>query len=115
MATPQRADFSDSSNLDRRLDQIGWGVFLIMIGAIWLIPSVPQGMWLIGTGVLLLGLNAVRYMRGVSWHRTWTALGLLAFLAGVGELTGIKLPLFAISLVMVGLSLVLRSLMPQSA
>jgi len=44
--------------LDKRLDALGWGLFLIMIGGLWLAPEgwVPEGTWLIGTGIIILGL-----------------------------------------------------------
>jgi hypothetical protein len=46
--------------LDRRLEGIGWALFLIMIGGLGLVPSVPQGTWLVGTGLIMLGLNVAR-------------------------------------------------------
>jgi hypothetical protein len=111
----QTMDFSSPRDATKRLDQIGWGIFLIMIGAIWLVPAVPQGIWLIGTGALLLLLNAIRFRSGIHWSRVSTALGVLALTAGLGDLTGIKLPLFAICLIIVGASLVLQSLVSQKA
>jgi hypothetical protein len=44
----QKAEFADTdlANMAKRLDQIGWGIFLVMIGVIWLVPGVPQGTWL---------------------------------------------------------------------
>lgn len=37
-------------------------MFLILTAVVWLFPEtrVPPGTWLVGTGLLLLGLNAVR-------------------------------------------------------
>ena len=42
--------------LNWRLEAIGWGLFLIIIGALWLIPEqrVPEGAWLIAAGVIML-------------------------------------------------------------
>ena len=111
----QSADFSTPSDTGRRLDQIGWGIFLIMIGAIWLVPNVPQGTWLIGTGALLLALNVLRYSIGLHWSGVTTVLGVVALAAGVGELTGIRLPLFPICLILVGIGLVLKPLIAEEA
>ncbi len=38
-----------------------------MIGGLWLAPSqlVPEGTWLIGTGLIMLGLTAARQMDGI--------------------------------------------------
>ena len=48
----QKVEFADAADTAKRLDQIGWGIFLVMIGTIWLVPAVPPGTWLIGTGIL---------------------------------------------------------------
>lgn len=115
MTTPERVDFSDERSPSVRLDEIGWGIFLIMIGTIWLVPSVPQGTWLIGTGILLLALNVIRYaterhVRGFS-----ATLGVLALAAGLSELLGIRLPLFAICLVVIGAWMVVKPFVSQEA
>jgi hypothetical protein len=110
MHATQHVDFSDVQLRLRRLDEIGWGIFLIMIGTIMLVPSVPQGTWLIGTGVLLLLLNAIRYRTQAGWSGFSTVLGVLALVAGLSELIGIKLPLFAICLVVLGVSMVIKPL-----
>ena len=107
--TTQPLDLS-SPDTAKRLDQVGWGIFLMMIGVIWIVPGVPQGTWLIGTGALLLVLNAIRIMSGLAWSGVWTTLGLLALIAGVGELTGVRVPLFPICLIALGAALVLKPL-----
>jgi len=109
----QRIGFFNTPDAATRLDQVGWGIFLIMIGTIWLVPSVPQGTWLIGTGALLILLNAIRFKTGIHWSGVSTALGVLALAAGLGGLTGINLPLFPICLVIIGAGLVLKPLIFQ--
>jgi len=54
-------------HLNKRLEAIAWGLFLIMIGGLWLLPdeTVPEGTWLLGVGVIMLGLNGVRNMYGI--------------------------------------------------
>ena len=106
---------SERSDRATRLDQVGWGIFLVMVGTIWLLPAVPQGTLLLATGALLLLLNVVRFAMGLRLSGIATALGILAMAAGVGEFTGIKLPLFPICLVIVGLSLIARPLVSQRA
>jgi hypothetical protein len=70
--------------LDRRLEGIGWALFLIMIGGIGLVPSVPPGTWLVGTGLIMLGLNLARYLSGLRMSNFTVVLGVLALLLGVG-------------------------------
>ncbi len=113
--TTQHVDFTDTSDTARRLDQVGWGIFLLMMGILWLVPAVPQGTWLIGTGILLLVLNAIRSRLGIHWSGVSLALGVLALAAGLADFTGITLPLFPICLMLVGLSLILKPLMSQRA
>jgi hypothetical protein len=97
--------------LNKRLEDIGWGLFLIMIGCIWLVPQerVPEGTWLVGTGLLLLALNAVRYLNDIAMSGFTNVLGVLALAAGVGDLLGLRLPLFAICLIIFGASILLKA------
>lgn len=111
----QKADFSETTDTGARLDQIGWGIFLVMIGTIWLVPGVPQGTWLIGTGILLLLLNGIRSRLGVQWSGISVALGTLALIAGLGHYTGINVPLFPVCLVVIGLALIVKPLVSQRA
>lgn len=105
------------TSFGRRLDGVGWGLFLLMTGILWLLPGdrVPPGAWLIGTGALLLGLNAVRYLKGLAISVLTVALGVLALAGGLADLGGVKLPLLAISLVAVGAVVLFRALRESRA
>ncbi len=109
----QQVEFADPGNTAKRLDQIGWGIFLVMIGTIWLVPAVPPGTWLIGTGILLLALNAIRSRLGIPWSAFWVAVGVIALASGLGDFVGVKLPLFPICLVIIGAALILMPLVSQ--
>jgi hypothetical protein len=100
------------SGLAERLDDIGWGLFLLLTGIIWLFPEaqVPPGTWLIGTGLLLLGLNALRLIIKAPVSRFTLLLGGLALVAGFSAFWGVQLPLAAICLILVGLGLLARHL-----
>ncbi len=92
-----------------RLDNIGWGVFLLMTGVLWLMSSaLPSGTWLVGTGILLLALNAVRYLKGMTLSLFTLVLGILALAGGLADLANMRLPLFALALVAFGLLLLVR-------
>jgi hypothetical protein len=103
--------------LSRRLEGIGWGVLLITIGAIWLLPAkpVPQGSWLVAVGLIMLGLNAVRHVKALRMSAFSLAVGILALLAGLGELYGSNLPLFLIALIGVGACLPLKRLFEKDS
>jgi len=81
-----------------------------MLGCTGLVPEamVPQGVWSVGVGVILLGLNAARYANGIRMSGFTVVLGLLAVLTGIAEFFGADLPIFAILLIIVGASMLLR-------
>lgn len=102
-----------TQSLEKRLDDIGWGIFLIMVGILWAAPGnwVPQGTWLIGTGALLLALNLARRWNGIALNPFTTVLGILALFAGFGDFLGVAFPLFAVCLILIGASIIIRPLM----
>ena len=104
-----------NNELNKRLEAIGWGLFLIMLGGIWLVPDerVPQGIWLIGAGLIMLGINGVRYLNGIKMSGFTSVLSILALAAGLSGLFGVKLPLFAILLVLIGASIILKPLIEK--
>ena len=108
-------DQGTRESLGSRLDSIGWGLLLIMTGAIWLVPeeSVPRGTWLIGTGVLLLALNWIRRVKGIGVSAFTTFLGAVALAAGLGDYLGVQLPLLALCFIVIGASIIVRPLLPR--
>ena len=118
MATHHNQFFNDSTltkvALNKRLEDSAWGFFLLLIGTLLLLPSAlaPQGAWLIGAGLIMLLLNGVRYVNDISASRFTVILGLVAILVGLASFLGLKPPLFAIFLALIGLSIIVRSLLP---
>ena len=80
----------EKAALNKRLETIGWGLFLIMLGGFALVPdeTIPKGAWSIGVGLIMLGLNAARYFYHIRMSGFTTVLGLLALLGGIVELFG---------------------------
>ncbi|HEX8968886.1 MAG TPA: hypothetical protein VF937_13450, partial [Chloroflexota bacterium] len=87
-------DRTHQSTLDHQFERISWALFLIMIGGLALVPGVPGGTWLIGTGLIMLGLNAARYMNGIRMSNFTIVVGILALGVGVAEFIGTSLPVF---------------------
>ncbi len=104
---------SPDSDKGRRIDEWAWAAFLIMTGALLLFPAerTPDGTWLMGTGLVLLGLNVVRYVRGVTVSRFTSVLGALALAAGLAELAGIDFPLAGVLLIGLGVGIVAKPLL----
>lgn len=113
----QTSGSRDADAFDRRLDAIGWGLFLIMLGVLWLMPRdrLPEGSWLVGTGLILLGLSAARYIRGVPLRGFTVLLGTLALLVGLSDVLGAKVPFAPIALIMVGAGMLLKPLFAGKA
>ena len=98
-----------TSSLDHRLETVGWALFLIMIGALVLWESSPEGLWLVGTGIIMLGLNAARYLYGIAVSTFTIGLGALAILLGGADLVGVDLPVFPILLILIGVQILFRA------
>ncbi len=91
--------------LDRMIESMGWALFLIWSGALWIAPdeTVPEGLWLIGTGLIILGSMGIRYLYGIKVNGFWTILGFLALGFGISEFFDLNLPVFPVLLIIVGL------------
>ena len=115
------ASIGDSPNhrasLDRSLHDIGWGLLLTLTGAVWLVPAekIPQGFWLFGVAAILLGINAVRYFSHIGINGFSTFLGVIALIGALGQFWRADLPLFAICLIVIGVSLVAKRLFTGTA
>ena len=101
--------------LDQRLDAIGWGLFLIMIGGLWLAPEgmVPEGTWLIGTGVIILGLMCIRYLNGINVNAFWLIVGVIALAFGISDVFGLDVPVLPILLIIIGVHILLKPLLKK--
>ena len=108
--TPE--DTSDGRGLGVRLDEIGWALFLIMTGALWLTPGgwAPQGSWLAGLGLILLGLNGARRFCHLRVSPGGIAAGIAALVAGVGQILGGAGLFIPVLLVALGIVLAQRTI-----
>ena len=104
-------DQSGNRRHGQRLDEIAMALVLIMTGGLWLAPKAmfPEGTWLAGLGLILLGLNAVRRILGIRVSGFGIVVGFIALVAGVGHIIGKELPLVPILLIVLGVGLVIRA------
>lgn len=98
--------------LNIRLEEIGWALFLIMIGALWLMPAelIPSHAWLIGAGLIMLGVNFTRFFAGIKMSGFTVFLGIVALVAGVSGFFAVELPIFPALFIVLGFSLLMRAL-----
>ncbi len=106
-----KSEDAQKEDLGRQLDTIGWGLFLLMLGGLWLVPKewgVPEGTWLIGAGLIVLGLSGVRYLNGLKVSGFWLFLGALGLGTGLASVLGLDLPVFPVLLVIAGAAILLK-------
>ena len=92
--------FWQKNALDVRLVSTGWALFLIWIGGLWLVPNerLPEDTWLIGMGLIMLGINGIRYLNGIKMSGFTVVLGSLALVSGMAGVFGMDLPFFAMKI-----------------
>jgi uncharacterized membrane protein len=72
---------------------------------------VPRGTWLLGTGVIILGITWIRHINNIMINKFWVVIGIIALAAGLSNFLGIKLPLFPILLIIIGFSIIVKPMM----
>lgn len=110
-------EHSQKAEMDELLEGLGWGVLLVVIGTIWLMPAriVPPGTWPIAAGLIILGLNAVRYLKGIRMRGFSVAVGMVALFAGVQSLFDLDLPLFPVALIVTGVWMLVKRLVANGS
>jgi hypothetical protein len=100
----------EKAALNKRLEAIGWGLFLVMLGGFILVPDelVAEGLWSIGVGAIMLGLNGARYYFGIKMSGFTTLLGILALLGGIAQLLWVQDIGGALLLIILGAYLLLK-------
>lgn len=95
--------------LNKRLEGIAWGAFLIMLGGFMFVKeeTIKGGWWSIGVGLIFLGLNATRYFNGLRMSGFTTFLGIISIIGGVLGLIGIDVN-GAVLLIVLGGYLILK-------
>jgi hypothetical protein len=106
-----------TASLDQRLAVLFWALLCLLVGGISLfgVEKVPGGTWLIGLGVILLSLNAVRFVKRIPVRVIPTVLGVVALAAGLAELTGATFPVIPLTLIAIGASMIVELLTARQA
>ncbi len=100
--------------INRNYGQLAWGAIFIWWGITELFNFLPNGTGALGFGLILIGLNAARFLNGVPTSGFSTTLGILALVLGVLELAGFfltlpfEIPVFAVLLIVLGMIVLVR-------
>jgi len=108
--------------LNPNFQTIAWGLLAILWGVTVLFDFLPGGIGIVGTGLILIGLNAARLLNGIPAKSGTTILGILALVWGglelarpilrrLSEFTDWDWAIFAILLVALGTILLVRELL----
>ncbi len=99
---------NNTQTLNRNFEAIAWGALFIWWGVTELVNGLPNGIGIIGVGLILLGVNVLRALNGIRINGFSTTIGILALVWGGLELAGavlslpFELPIFAILLIVLG-------------
>jgi hypothetical protein len=98
------------SALNKRLEATAWGLFLIMLGGFLLVPHtiIAKGVWSIGVGMIMLGLNVARYFNKIKMSGFTTFLGVVSLISGVLEILGLNDFEGALLLIILGSYLIVK-------
>ncbi len=103
-------DDTTRAAISDRADTIGWGLLFVAIGAVSLMPAMPDGAWLIAAGIVLLGASAVRAGMGLGAYGTTIVVGVVALSAGIFTVAGLTTEVGPLVLIVLGLALVVGAL-----
>jgi hypothetical protein len=94
-----------------KLETLALSAFFILWGITEMFKFLPEGIGTVGIGVILVGLNLVRYWTHKPVSRFTTLVGVLALVLGAYELARpylhlqFDLPVFAMLLMVIGVML----------
>ena len=94
-------EHQDRSNV---FDVVGWALFCIWVGVAWLM-ELSLGWGIIGTGMLLIGLQAARGLLHAKVDIFWIIVAMALVIGGFWELWDVAIPLAPVILIGLGIGL----------
>lgn len=109
-AQPEAIKDPQKAALNKRLESVAWGCFLILLGGFMFVPDKfsTRGWWSIGVGLIFLGLNAARYFNQIKMSGFTTFLGIFSLLGGVVQIFSAQNFEGALLLIILGLYLIFK-------
>lgn len=104
----------DTRMLNKRYATMAWGAFFILLGVTNLFRGLPAGAGALGIGIILLGLNAARYLSKIPASGFTVTLGVIALVFGTADVLRdllklqIDVPFFPLLLIVIGVIWLIR-------
>jgi len=73
----------ENQALNRTYATIGWGALFVWWGVSIIIGPITIGMSAVGTGLILLGVNVARWLKGIPINHSNTPLAIVAIVWGL--------------------------------
>ena len=83
----------------------GGACSFVAIGAVSLMPAMPEGAWLVAAGLVMLGASAVRAGMRLRVHGATVVVGVVALSAGIFTVAGLTTEVGPLVLIVLGLTL----------
>ena len=106
---------NDLEVLDQRYEAVAWGGIFILLGSLMFIPGDQNNVFVMGTGMILLGLNLARSLAQIAVNRFTVILGAMALVLGglsllwpvMGNGTRFEVDIFPFIILAIGLYLLI--------
>ena len=103
---------TEEVNLARKMDAVGWALFLIWVGIV-LLAKTSSSVALVGIGIIILGVQVARVLLKLNLEGFWFVVGLLFLMGGIWQMVGARFPLVPILLIVAGVALIVTRFMPK--
>ena len=100
----QKLESAQRSELTRKLEAVGWGLFFIWVGAA-LFAHLGWGVGLLGVGIITLGAQVARWYFALKLEGFWVVVGFLFMVNGIWELFRVQIGLVPILCIIAGFAL----------
>lgn len=107
----------EKAALNKRMETVAWGLFIIMLGGFAFVKeeTIPKGAWSVGVGLIMLGLNLVRYLYKIKMSGFTTVVGIIALVGGILQLMGFHQLEDAILLIILGVFIIFKPFFDKRA
>ena len=110
----ENQETNESELLARKLTGVGWGLFFIWIGIVFL-ADAPLGIGLLGVGIITLGMQVARKVFNLAFEGGWLIVGGLFVLGGLIQLFNIQVRLVPVLLIVAGVVVLITTLTRKQA